>query len=218
MENYYIILSTLILFTGFVLIANKRAVSYINTFRIQSFLLAITTGVLGVEILLTKGHYQVLIVCLLVFILKVVYIPNLLNKTQANVEYVVEKGFYASIPLLILISCGIVAFTFFILSSVEGINTGPINIHLVNSVSVIFIGLLFMISRKKAIGQIVGLMVIQNGLYITGIYATNGLPLIVELGAFIDLITAVIILAMMVFQLDKEFSSVNIDQLKNLRG
>lgn len=218
MENYYIILSTAILLTSFVLISNKRAASYINTFRIQSLLLAITTGVLGVQILLKEGHYHVLVVCLLVFILKVIYIPNLLKKTQSNLEYVVEKGFYSSIPLLILISCGIVAFTYFILSSIEGINVGPMNIHLVNSVSVILIGLLFMISRKKAIGQIVGLMVIENGLYITGIFATDGLPLIVDLGIFVDLITAVIILALMVFQLEKQFSSVNTDKLKNLRG
>ena len=218
MENYYIILSTLILATSFILIANKRAVSCINTFRLQSLLVAITTGVLGIEILLTKGQVHVLLVCLLVFVLKVMYIPKLLKRAQANVEYVVEKEFYSTIPFLILLSCGIVAFMYFILSSIEGINTGPMNIHLVNSVSVVFIGFLFMISRKKAIGQIVGLMVIENGLYITGIFATDGLPLIVDLGVFIDLITAVIILAIMVFQLNREFSSINIGKLKNLKG
>ncbi|MEA1962085.1 MAG: hydrogenase [Bacillota bacterium] len=218
MDYYFTVLSTLILFTAFLLIANKRPDSYIKTFRAQSLLLALTTAIMGTHNLFAEGHYDVMVVCLLIIILKVIYIPNLLQKTQANVAYVVEKDFFSSIPLLVILCCGIVAFTYFTLISMEGMDAGPVNIQLVNSVSVILIGLLFMISRKRAIGQIIGLLVIENGLYITGIFATHGLPFIVDLGIFIDLITAVIVLAMMVFKLNDEFSSIDTNKLKKLRG
>lgn len=218
MTYYFTILSTLILLSAFLLIANKRPVAYIKTFRLQAILIAITTGIMGMCKLWEEGHYDVLVVCLLIVLLKVIYIPNLLNKTYHNVAYVVEKDFFGSIPLLVLICCILVAFTFFSLNNIRGINLGAVNIQLVNSVSVILIGLLFMISRRKAIGQIVGLLVIENGLYVTSIFATNGLPIIVDLGVFIDLITAVIILAMMVFKLNEEFASIDTDKLKNLRG
>jgi len=90
--------------------------------------------------------------------------------------------------------------------------------RVVNSVSLILIGLFFMISRKKAIGQIVGFLVIENGIFVTAMFATQGMPFIVDMGMFIDLLSAVMILGIMVFKINEKFKSVDINKLKNLRG
>lgn len=218
MRSFLDVLSVLILFTSFILVANKRIKSYIKTFRFQSLLIAIAAGVMGVESFMTEGHIDILLVCVLAVVLKVYYIPNLLNKTYANVEYRVEKDFFYNIPLLVLISCGLVLFSYFSISDIEGINKGTINMQLVNAVSVILIGLFFMISRKKAIGQIVGFLVIENGLFVTAMFSTNGMPFIVDLGIFIDLITAVMVMGILVFRINEKFDSIDINKLKNLRG
>ena len=99
-----------------------------------------------------------------------------------------------------------------------GINVGTLNTRVVNSVSLILIGLFFMISRKKAIGQIVGFLEIENGIFVTAMFATRGMPFIVDMGMFIDLLTAVMILGIMVFKINEKFKSVDINNLKNLRG
>lgn len=212
------VLSVLILLSSFALVAGKRIHSYIRTFRLQSLLIAAAASIMGIESLLREGHFDILVVCVLIIGLKVFYIPSLLHRTYANIEYAVEKDFFFNIPLLILACCALVVLAYFSVSSVEGLNTGALNSKIVNSVSLVLIGLFFMISRKKAIGQIVGFLVIENGLFVTAMFCTNGMPLIVDMGIFIDLITAVMVMGLMVFRINKKFDSININQLKNLRG
>ena len=218
MENYLDVLSSMILFSSFALVANKRIKSYIKTFRIQSFLIAVSAFILGMRSLLEEGKYDILIVCGIIVILKVVYIPRLLHKTYANVEYKVEKDFFLNIPFLILACSFLVVFAYFCVSSVSGINEGNVNVQVVNSFSVVLIGMVFMISRKKAIGQIVGFLVIENGIFITAMFSTHGMPFIVDIGVFIDLITAVLIMGIMVVQVSDKFDSIDINKLKNLKG
>lgn len=210
--------SVLILCSTFILIANKRVKGYIKTFRLQSMLIAAAAGTMGIQGLGTGGDFDLLAIALLIVGLKGIYIPNLLDKTYSNVEYRVEKDFFYNIPLLVLISFGLVIFSFFCVSAIEGIGTGPMGMHVVNSVSVILIGLFFMICRKKAIGQIIGFLVIENGLFVTAVFSAHGMPFIVDLGIFIDLITAVMIMGMMVFRINEKFESIDINRLKNLRG
>ncbi|HZK70084.1 MAG TPA: hydrogenase [Clostridia bacterium] len=218
MDNLLNALSVLILLSSFMLITNKRITAYIKTFRIQSLLIAISAGILGARGLYYEGKFDILIVCIIIFALKVVYIPNLLNKSYAKSKYMVEKDFFLNIPMLVIICCGIVVFTYFTISSIDGINTGSINIQMVNAISVVLIGLFFMISRKKAIGQMVGFLVIENGLFITAMFSTHGMPFIVDMGIFIDLITAVMVMGIMVLNINEKFDSTDINKLKNLRG
>lgn len=211
-------LSVLILLSAFALMANKRISSYIRTFRIQSISIALAAGIMGIQSSQAEGRFDFLIVCLLIVALKVVYIPHLLHKTYANVKYKVEKDFILNIPILIIICCGLVLFSYFALASIEGLGQGLLNLQFVNSVSVIWIGLFFMISRKKAIGQIIGFLVIENGLYIAAMLSTNGMPLVVDLGIFLDMLTAVMIMGLMVFRINDKFDSIDIDKLNHLKG
>ena len=75
-----------------------------------------------------------------------------------------------------------------------------------------------MISRKKAIGQMIGYLVIENGLLITAMFATDAMPFIVDLGITIDLITAVMVMGIMVFKINEKFESINLEKLKSLKG
>ncbi len=218
MSSYLDILSVLLLLSSFVLMANKRIKSHIRTFRFQSAMIALAAGILGVNSLIHEGRVDLLVVCAVIIAIKVIYIPRLLHRVYANVEYKVEKDFFLNIPILILGCCMIVVFTYFALSKTDGINTGTENMRVVNSVSLILIGLFFMISRKKAIGQIVGFLVIENGIFVTAMFATQGMPFIVDMGMFVDLLSAVMILGIMVFKINEKFDSIDINKLKNLRG
>ena len=105
-------------------------------------------------------------------------------------------------------------FLFLHMQALMGVNKGT----MVNSISLILIGLFFMISRKKAIGQIIGFLEIENGLFITAMFSTQGMPFIVDMGIFIDLLTAVLIMGIMVFRINEKFESINIEKLNNLKG
>jgi hydrogenase-4 component E len=218
METINTTFSVLILLSAFVLVANKRIKSYITTLRLQALLIAAATLSIGIRNIVDKGGFDLLVVSLLIVGLKVIYIPNMLHKTWASMEHKVEKDFLMNIPMLVLICCGIVVLTYFSLPAIDGLKTGPANLLLVNSISLVLIGLFFIISRKKAIGQIVGLLVIENGLFVTALFATDGLPFIVDMGIFVDLVTSVLILGTMVFKINDRFESIDIDKLNDLRG
>ena len=218
MESINTAFSILILLSAIVLMAGKRIKSYISALRLQAALIAAATLAVGISHLAEKGGFDLLIVTAVIVALKVVYIPKVLHRTWSAVEYRVEKDFFLNIPALVLICCGIVVLTYFTLPDIPGLTNGPAGLLLVNSISLTLIGLFFIISRRKAIGQIVGLLVIENGLFVTALFASNGMPFIVDMGIFVDLITSVLILGIMVFRINDRFESIDIDKLNNLRG
>ncbi len=218
MSSLFDSVSVVILLSSFVLVANKRIKSYIKTFRIQSAFIALAAGIMGIQTIIQEGRIDVLAVAFVIVMLKVIYIPKLLNKTFSGVEYKVEKDFIWNIPILVLICCVLVVFVYFSVSTIDGISREFNEMQIVNSVSVIMIGLFFMISRKKAIGQIIGFLVLENGIFITAMFATDGMPFIVDLGIFIDMLTAVMIMGVMVFKISDKFDTINIDKLNKLKG
>ncbi len=211
------IFSLLILLSAFLLMAGKRVEAYISSLRIQAALIAAATFAAGIRNI-AEGGVSLIVVSLLIIALKVVFIPDRLHRTRASVEYKVEKDFILNIPMLIMICCGIVVLTYFAVAATGSLMGGPRKPLLVQSISVVLIGLFFIISRKKAIGQIVGLLVIENGLFVTALFMTDGLPFIVDMGIFVDLITSVLILGLLVFRINDRFESIDIDRLNELRG
>jgi hydrogenase-4 component E len=86
-----------------------------------SVLIALLTGLEGVNNLVSGGGADILLVCLAIILLKVVYIPRMLEKMCARMDNKVEKDFIFNIPLLVLICCALVAFAYFSLSGAGGI-------------------------------------------------------------------------------------------------
>lgn len=217
-ENYLDVLTLLILLSSFILTASKRTSSYIRVFRAQSLLIAVAAAITGFYSFNESGHVDILIICTIIIVLKVIIIPNMLYKTYSNIGTKVEKDFFWNIPMLLIICCVIVVITYFSISDIDGLQSGSANIQAVNSISLVLTGMFFMISRKKAIGQIVGFLTLENGLFLTAMVFTHGMPFIVDMGIFVDLITGVLIMGMMVFRINEKFESIDVSKLKNLRG
>ncbi|HEX7627473.1 MAG TPA: hypothetical protein VF354_00945, partial [Candidatus Methanoperedens sp.] len=86
------------------------------------------------------------------------------------------------------------------------------------SMSLVSIGLFIMISRKKALMQMLGILIMENGLFLGAISLTNGMPLLVELGIFFDVLIGVLIMGILIFRINKTFESIDTDLLKTLIG
>jgi len=218
-NNALNLLSILILISSFTLIANKRQNAYITTFRIQSILLALVSLLVSVRsMFLNKRFDEVIIIFVLIVVFKVFIIPMVMKRTSDKVEYTVEKDFFIGIPFSMLICCGLVVLSWYVIYNIEGITNSNAKNYLIYSMSVVMIGLFFMISRKKAIGQIVGFLVIENGMFLAAMLTTEGMPMFVELGLFFDLLTAFLIMGIFVFKINNTFESIDINKLKNLKG
>jgi hydrogenase-4 component E len=130
----------------------------------------------------------------------------------------VEKDFFLNIPLSVLICFGLVVVSYFTAATLKGIDNGYLRLYLVNSISVTLMGLFFMINRKKAVGQIIGFLVIENGLFTSAMLFAHGMPMIVDMGILVDLLTAVMIMGVLVFRINENFDTTDINKLRNLRG
>ncbi len=218
-SNALNLLSILMLITSFTLVANKRQNSYIITFRAQSVILALISLMVSVEGMVTNKKFDsVIIIFVLIVVFKVIVIPMFMKRTVNRVEYKVEKDFFINIPISMIICCGLVLLSWYVIYHIEGITDMDARNYLIYSFSVVMLGLFFMISRKKAIGQIIGFLVIENGMFLAAMLTTEGMPMIVELGLFFDLLTAFIIMGIFVFKINNTFESIDINKLKNLKG
>ena len=86
------------------------------------------------------------------------------------------------------------------------------------SIAVMLIGLFIMITRKKAVIQVIGLLFMENGLFLSGFALTFGMPLIIELGVLFDMLMGIIILGIFLIQIRKSFASSDLDKLTILKG
>lgn len=83
---------------------------------------------------------------------------------------------------------------------------------------VIFVGLFIIISRRKAISQILGYLVMENGIYVFGVVMLREAPLLVDLGVLLDLFAAVFVMGIAVYHINREFDHIDVDQLDILKG
>jgi len=81
----------------------------------------------------------------------------------------------------------------------------------------VFVGLLIIVSRKSALTQIIGFLVMENGIALLAILATFGVPLIVELGVFLDVLLGVLVMQVFVYRIRETFDTIDVDRLKHLR-
>jgi hydrogenase-4 component E len=82
----------------------------------------------------------------------------------------------------------------------------------------LLIGLFVIASRRKAVTQVLGYIVVENGIYAIGVALVGGVPLLVELGVLLDVFVAVFIMSIAVYQISREFDHMDVDQLDRLRG
>jgi hydrogenase-4 component E len=89
---------------------------------------------------------------------------------------------------------------------------------LVSSIFLILVGLFLIISRRNALMQVIGYLVLENGIFLFGVITVVGTPLLVELGVLLDAFVGVFVMGIAVFHINREFGSMDIDRLTALRG
>ena len=82
----------------------------------------------------------------------------------------------------------------------------------------LLVGLFLIVSRRTAVTQVLGYLVVENGIYAVGVAVVGGVPLLVELGVLMDIFVAVFIMSIAAYRISREFDHIDVDQLDRLRG
>jgi hydrogenase-4 component E len=86
------------------------------------------------------------------------------------------------------------------------------------AVALVLTGAFLMVSRRKAVMQVVGLLVLENGIFLAALTTTFGMPLVIEIGIFFDLLMGVFLMGLFVFRIRDTFEHLDVSKLRKLRG
>jgi hydrogenase-4 component E len=150
--------------------------------------------------------------------LKGIIFPLVLLRLRARANYNREVRPFISFVMSIL--CGILLLLLAVWLALE---LKPALIHapfvlLDLSIFLIFVGLFLMISRRDALIQVIGYLVLENGVFVFGVITVEGTPLLVELGVLLDAFVGVFVMGIAIFHITREFGSMDVDRLTELKG
>jgi hydrogenase-4 component E len=87
-----------------------------------------------------------------------------------------------------------------------------------SSIFLIFVGLFLIVSRRNALMQVIGYLVLENGIFVFGVITVVGTPLLVELGVLLDAFVGVFVMGIAIYHINREFGSIDVDRLTVLKG
>lgn len=201
----------------FGVVVRRSFVGWLSAYRYQSVVLAGSTAVIAYE----TGVWEIYAAAALTLVVKAVVIPRLLVRVTASVkdEFKIEANPFVSIRLSLLISVLLVALSYGLVRGT--LASAKLDVFAVTylpiSVSLFFIGLFVMVSRRMALNQVVGLLIIENGLFLFTTALTQGVSLIIEVGILADILVGVMISALLLLRMSQTFDSFDISSLEKLK-
>ncbi|MEK9134219.1 MAG: formate hydrogenlyase [Pseudomonadota bacterium] len=205
--------AAIVLLTSFVMLAQARIVPLIHTFAWQGALLAITTALVAY----VTDHPHLYISAGMTFLLKALLIPWMLHRLAVRLAIHREIEVLAYPSMTLLAGAGLVVFGYYVAIPIVQLSTLVTRNTIAVSIAVVLLGMLLMISRKKAISQVIGFMSIENGLFFSAVVSTYGMPMVVELGIAFDVLVAAILFGVFFFQMRASIDSLDVDRLNRLR-
>lgn len=205
-------LSSVFLMLGFVIGVNRKTLGVINLYALQSVVLAVLAVLIGYA----HAETQLFISAIFIIMIKVWIIPRTLRRTMRKIKIENDITPYLSRSLSMVIETILIIISYNIVGSVFD----PVQIAYKNtlavSIAVFLIGFFIMINRRRTISQVIGFLVMENGLFFFAISLAYGMPLIVELGVFFDVLVVALILGIFIYKIKESFYSIDTKDLTKL--
>jgi hydrogenase-4 component E len=202
------------LVTAYLMVGQKALFTAIRLYGLQSLLLAIV----GVTIAVADSRLELLVTAGLTVALKTILIPWFLMRVIDRIGIHREIEPFLNVPASLLVCVGLTVVGYRVSTGFPVAARGASH-HLIGvALSMLLIGLFLMVTRKKAITQILALLTVENAVFLVAVGVTPGMPLIVELGISFDVILAVLILGVLVHRIVDRFESMDVSRLSKLKG
>ena len=153
----------------------------------------------------------------LTLLLKVIVLPWILHRLVRKLGAQWDSEPLVNIPTTMLVGLALVIFAFGLAQPISQMATTITRNTIGIALAVIFLAFLMMITRRKAITQVIGFLAMENGLFFAATSATYGMPMVIELGIALDLLVGFFILGIFFFQIREQFDSLDLSHLETLR-
>ena len=191
----------------------RHVPAYIVAFQWQSFALAFVTALVGY-----MAHIRELyIVAALIVAIRGMLFVRLLRKLQARVGEITELKPLVNIPTSLLIAATLVVIAYAATRPAVLVASSPTRGAMPLAIAVILVSMFTVASRKTAIGQVIGFLMLENGIALLAAVASYGVPLTVELGLFLDALLGFLVMQILVFHIHDAFDTTDVEQLSRLK-
>ena len=207
------VLAALLLLIAFAMLSQRRILSLVYLFAWQGLVLAVSTTVVAYS----TGQHHLYYSAFLTVVLKVFALPWILQRliVRLNVKWDVET--LINIPTTMLLGIALVIFALNLALPISQLGSTVTRNTLGVAIACVLLSFLMMITRRKAIPQVVGFLAMENGLFFAATSATYGMPMVVELGVALDVLIGTFIFGIFFFQIRETFDSLDIRHLEKLK-
>jgi hydrogenase-4 component E len=212
-SNLITLLASVMLVLQLLLAVQSMLITNVRLFALQSLLLAGIAGVVGYA----YGAWHVLVVAALTIVAKVIFLPWLLQRLVRQIKIEQEIRPFVNMPASMLICGALTVLSYIVarpITTLERLGSNTLAV----AIALVLTGFFLMINRRKAITQVLALLTMENGVMLAAIALTTyGMPLVVEIGIFFDVVVAVMVLGILVFRIRETFSSMDVSKLNELK-
>jgi hydrogenase-4 membrane subunit HyfE len=210
--NLIDIIGAFLLITMIMILEAGDLYQAIYTMAVQSIFIALAGAVLGAA----THNTDLWVIAILTVVVKVIALPWLLLQCIQRMR--INRKIEALIPVTVTlaIAAAIVMLTFYLASSLGSVKQVITGNALPIGISLMLIGILVMMSRRKALMQMVGLFASENGIFFTAMAVSQGMPLIIEIGVTLDVILGALVMGVIMLRVKSTIGSdiADLDQLK----
>ncbi|HEY6865715.1 MAG TPA: hydrogenase [Candidatus Eisenbacteria bacterium] len=199
------------------ILASSRLTTCIRASALQGALLAALPAALSWEGA-RAAPVHVLLLGLGLLALKAFVIPFLLLRAlrEADVHHEVEP--FVSLHVSILLATVLVAISFWLASVLVLPRPAPSGVIVPTALSTLLVGFLILVSRRQAVTQVVGYLMLENGVFVFGQTLIREMPVAAELAILLDLLVGVFIMGIAIHHISREFDSLDTVRLTSLKG
>jgi hydrogenase-4 component E len=205
--------AAILLILAFAMITQRRVLNLVHLFTAQGITLVAATLDVGY---LTAQH-ELYVSAAATFALKVVQLPIRLPKLIGRLQVRWDVEPLLNTPLTMLVGILLVVFAFNLASPIAALSSSIARSTLGIALASVLLSFMMMITRAKALPQVIGFLSMENSLFFAATAATNGMPMLLELGIALDVLMGFLILGVFMFQIREQFDSLDIHHLERLR-
>jgi len=205
--------AAVLLLTSFAMLSQRRILSLVNLYAWQGAVLSLATAAVAYS----SGQHHLYISAALSLILKVIVLPWILHQLIRRLDVRWDTEPLLNIPTTMLVGIVLVVFAFALSQPIALLSTSVARSTLGIAMAVVMLSFLMMITRRKAVSQVIGFLAMENGLFFAAASATHGMPMIVELGVALDVLVGTLILGVFFFQIREQFDSLDLHHLEKLK-
>jgi hydrogenase-4 component E len=205
--------AALLLLIAFAMLSQRRVLTLIYLFAWQGAVLSANTAIVAYS----TGQRHLYYSALITFALKVALLPWLLHRLITRLEIRWDVETLINVPTTLLVGIVLVIFAFNLALPISHLAGTITRSTLGIALGGVLLSFLMMITRRKAVPQVVGFLAMENSLFLAATSATYGMPMVVELGIALDVLVGTFIFGIFFFQIRETFDSLDIHHLEKLK-